>query len=84
MLASDPPRPLGESEAPTRPLPPTPDEDGTTGTLVNTNKNRVGSRTGRNYSGTNLSFVFFQLVALITAFEMNPIAYTVEELCSEC
>ncbi|XP_028967092.1 serine/threonine-protein kinase mig-15 [Galendromus occidentalis] len=40
MLASDPARPLGESEAPTRPLPPTPDEDGTTGTLVSTNKNR--------------------------------------------
>ncbi|XP_022691440.1 mitogen-activated protein kinase kinase kinase kinase 4-like isoform X2 [Varroa jacobsoni] len=41
MLASDPPRPLGESEAPTRPLPPTPDEDGHTGTLVNTHSNKA-------------------------------------------
>ncbi|OQR73670.1 misshapen kinase 1-like [Tropilaelaps mercedesae] len=41
MLASDPPRPLGESEAPTRPLPPTPDEDGHMGTLVNTHSNKA-------------------------------------------
>lgn len=43
MLASDPPRPLGESEAPNRPLPPTPDEDGHTGTLVNTHSNKAAA-----------------------------------------
>ncbi|XP_022668479.1 serine/threonine-protein kinase mig-15-like isoform X5 [Varroa destructor] len=55
MLASDPPRPLGESEAPTRPLPPTPDEDGHTGTLVNTHSNKATANNRSSVrSGANL------------------------------